>query len=160
MDLIIYAVIAVTVIGIICAAVLSVASKVMAVEEDERIPLVRECLPGANCGGCGFPGCDGYAAALVEDEELPLTLCAPGGESTALALADVLGRSAGEMMRPLIIRSCNGDCNMTQMKMEYQGINTCVAAKIVFGGTGKCTYGCMGLGDCAEVCPKDAIFFG
>ena len=49
---------------------------------------------------------------------------------------------------------------MTQMKMEYQGINTCVAAKIVFGGTGKCTYGCMGLGDCAEVCPKDAIFFG
>lgn len=160
MNLIIYAVIAVTVIGIICAAVLSVASKVMAVEEDERIPLVRECLPGANCGGCGFPGCDGYAAALVEDEELPLTLCAPGGESTALALADVLGRSAGEMMRPLIIRSCNGDCNMTQMKMEYQGINTCVAAKIVFGGTGKCTYGCMGLGDCAEVCPKDAIFFG
>ena len=58
----------VTIIGIICAVMLSVASKVMAVEVDERVPLVRECLPGANCGGCGFPGCDGYAAAMVADE--------------------------------------------------------------------------------------------
>ena len=77
MAVIITAVAVVTVIGIICAVMLSVASKVMAVEVDERIPLVRECLPGANCGGCGFPGCDGYAAALVQLVEIVLKKYVP-----------------------------------------------------------------------------------
>lgn len=157
MDAIVIAVIVVSIIGIICAVVLSVASKVMAVEVDERIPMVRECLPGANCGGCGYPGCDGYAAAMVEDVDTPLTLCAPGGAAAAQAVATVLGRSAGEMVQKAAVVACRGDCDATKNKMEYAGIESCAAAKLMFGGAGSCTFGCMGLGDCAAVCPSDAI---
>jgi len=151
------AIIVVTVIGIICAVVLAVASKVMAVEVDERIPAVRECLPGANCGGCGFPGCDGYAAALVEDPELDLTLCAAGGPAAAEAMGKVLGRTAGAMVPKLAFVHCKGDCNVTKNKMDYAGIETCKAAKLLFGTPGQCTFGCIGLGDCAKACTEDAI---
>ena len=151
------AIIVVTVIGIICAVMLSVASKVMAVEVDERIPQVRECLPGANCGGCGYPGCDGYAAALVEDEDTPLTLCAPGGAAAAAAIAQVLGKEAGEVVKKTAFVNCRGTCEATSNKMEYRGIDTCSAAKLLFGGTGSCTFGCLGLGDCTRACPSDAI---
>ncbi len=151
------AAIVVTVIGVICAVVLSVASKVMAVKVDERVVNVRECLPGANCGGCGFAGCDGYAAAVVEDETMPLTLCAPGGAAAAQAMGAVLGRDAGEMVAKVAAVRCKGDCNVTGDKMDYRGIETCAAAKLLFGGAGKCTYGCMGLGDCVRACPSEAI---
>ena len=151
------AVIVVSIIGALCAVMLSVASKVMAVEVDERIPKVRECLPGANCGGCGYPGCDGYAAAMVEDADTPLTLCAPGGAAAAQAVAAVLGRSAGEMVKKAAVVLCRGDCNATKNKMEYAGIEGCAAAKLMFGGAGECTFGCLGLGDCAAVCPSNAI---
>ena len=157
---IVTAIIVVTVIGIICAVMLSVASKVMAVKVDERIPMVRECLPGANCGGCGFPGCDGYAAAMVNDEDTPLTLCAPGGAATAAKVAEVLGRSAGEMVKSYAYVNCLGDCEATADKEEYVGIETCAAAKLLFGGKGKCTFGCLGLGDCTRACPSDAIHIG
>jgi len=151
------AIIVVTGIGIICAVVLAVASKVMAVEVDERIPAVRECLPGANCGGCGFPGCDGYAAALVEDPELELTLCAAGGAAAAEAMGKVLGRTAGAMVPKLALVHCKGDCKVTKNKMDYTGIETCKAAKLLFGTPGQCTFGCIGLGDCTKVCTEDAI---
>lgn len=151
------AVIVVTVIGILCAVLLSVASKVMAVEVDERIPRVRECLPGANCGGCGFAGCDGYAAALVEDPDTPLTLCSPGGAAAAQALSSVLGREAGEVVQKAAFVLCRGDCNATSKKMDYRGIESCAAAKLLYGGTGKCSYGCLGLGDCAAVCSNNGI---
>lgn len=160
MGVIITAVIVVSVIGVICAVMLSVASKVMAVEVDERIPKVRECLPGANCGGCGYPGCDGYAAAMVEDEDTPLTLCAPGGAAVAGKVAEVLGRSAGEMVKRYAFVNCLGDCDATADKEEYVGIGTCAAAKLLFGGKGKCTFGCLGLGDCTRACPSDAIHIG
>ena len=97
MSPIITAVVVVAGIGVVCAVLLSVASKLMAVQVDERIPKVRECLPGANCGGCGYPGCDGYAAAIVEDESTPINLCAPGGPATAEAIGQVLGREVGPL---------------------------------------------------------------
>ena len=85
------AVIPVVIIGVICAAVLVAASKIMAVKEDERFPAVRECLPGANCGACGFAGCDGYAKALCEDPDTPANLCIPGADGVARQLSEVLG---------------------------------------------------------------------
>ncbi len=151
------AIVVVTVIGVICAVMLSVASKVMAVKVDERIPMVRECLPGANCGGCGFPGCDGYAAAMVENESTPLNLCAPGGAAVAAKVAGVLGREAGEVVKSYARVNCLGSCDKTSKKMDYRGIETCAAAKLMFGGNGACTFGCIGLGDCTRACPSDAI---
>ena len=157
MSAIIIAVVVVTVVGIICAVMLAVASKVMYVPVDERVVKLSEALPGANCGGCGFPGCDGYAAALVEDPDLPLTLCAAGGAACAQAMAVILGKEAGEMVEKRALVQCKGDCNVTGNKMEYVGIPTCSAAKTLFGAPGKCTHGCIGLGDCAAVCPNEAI---
>jgi len=158
MEGIILAIAVITVIGIVCAIVLSVASKVMYVYEDERVGIARECLPGANCGACGFPGCDGYAKALVEDPELPVTLCPPGGADCVTALADALGREAGEIVKQVAMLHCCGDSNSTSGKMEYQGLTTCAGAKLVYGGPGKCAFSCMGLGDCVEVCPENAMW--
>ena len=154
---IVIAVLVVAVIGLLCAVMLTVASKFMAVEVDERIPMVRECLPGANCGACGFAGCDGYAAALVEDPDLAVSLCVPGGATAAENIGKVLGREAGDVAKQVAEVRCSGTCEATSVKMDYKGLESCAAAKLLFGGTGKCVYGCIGLGDCAQVCPVSAI---
>jgi Na+-translocating ferredoxin:NAD+ oxidoreductase RNF subunit RnfB len=157
MEAILTAVIPVVIIGILCAAMLVIASKLMAVKEDERFPAVRDCLPGANCGACGFAGCDGYAKALCENSETPANLCIPGGASVAAQLSGILGVEAGAVEKKIAAVHCNGDCSVTEDKVDYSGISSCKAAKLIFGGKGACGFGCLGLGDCAEVCPQDAI---
>ncbi len=151
------AVIPVVIIGVICAAVLVVASKVMAVKEDERFPVVRDCLPGANCGACGFAGCDGYAKALCENPGTPANLCIPGADGVARQLSEVLGVEFEDVAEQVAVVHCAGDCNFTEDKVDYSGMQSCAAAKLMYGGKGSCTYGCLGLGDCAEACPQDAI---
>ena len=87
----------VSVIGLIAALGLSIASKIFAVPVDEKAEKIRECLPGANCGACGFSGCDGYAAALSKGETQNTALCAPGGNETAKAIGEITGLAAGEV---------------------------------------------------------------
>ncbi len=158
MQVVLIAVAVLALIALICGVMLTVASKFMAVEEDERFPQVRECLPGANCGACGFAGCDGYAAALVEDPDLSITLCVPGGTGAAQQLGQVLGREGGDVARMVAEVRCGGTCAATSAKMDYEGIESCTAAKLLFGGSGSCVYGCAGLGDCVRVCPEQAIY--
>ena len=122
MDGIIIAIISVTAIGIICAIMLAVASKVMEVKEDERFPLIRECLPGANCGACGYAGCDGYAHALIEDEGVKTNLCVPGADGVAKKLSEVLGVDFEDVVEQVAVIKCKGDCTVTSEKMDYQGI--------------------------------------
>ena len=155
-EVIIIAVVSVTVIGIICAAVLSAASKVMAVQVDERVEKVRQCLPGANCGACGYAGCDGYAKALVEDG-VKTNLCVPGGDSVSKEISSVLGVEFEDVIEKVAVVRCQGDCTRTAKKMNYEGIDSCKGAKLLFGGDGSCVFGCLGFGDCAKVCPNDAI---
>lgn len=150
-------VILVVVIGLICAGMLVVASKVFHVEVDERVTNVRECLPGANCGGCGFAGCDDYAASLVEDETLPCTKCAPGGEAAAKAIAEILGRGAGSMEKEVAQVMCNGTCEASKTILEWQGLQSCKGAKGFFTSPNACMFGCIGLGDCVNECDFDAI---
>lgn len=151
-------VLAVAVIGLICALGLSVASVVMKVEEDERLPAVRACLPGANCGACGYSGCDAYAKALLESGA-KVNLCVPGGEAAAKELSAVLGVEAEDVAQQIAVVHCSGNCEKTQPTGEYHGIPSCSAAKLFFGGSGSCVYGCIGYGDCAKVCPQNAIRF-
>ncbi|MBQ8133431.1 MAG: RnfABCDGE type electron transport complex subunit B [Clostridia bacterium] len=158
MDAILTAVIPVVIIGVICAAVLVIASKLMAVKEDERFPVVRECLPGANCGACGFAGCDGYAKALCENPDTPSNLCVPGADAVSKKLSEILGVEFEDVVEQVAVVHCAGDCNKTQDKFVYHGIESCAAAKLLYGGKGSCTYGCLGLGDCANACPKNAIY--
>lgn len=157
MNEILIAVIPVVIIGILCGAVLVIASKVMAVKEDERFPAVRDCLPGANCGACGFAGCDGYAKALCEDPSTPANLCIPGAAGVAKQLGEVLGVEVADVAAQVAVVHCSGSCQHTQDKVVYSGIESCAAAKLLYGGKGSCTFGCLGLGDCAAVCPQNAI---
>lgn len=157
MNGIVLAIVAVSVIGLISAVVLSVASKFMAVPVDERFGPVRECLPGANCGACGYAGCDAYAQALISGDESRPNLCVPGGADSAKGIGGLLGLEAGDVKPMIAVVKCNGTCENTADKEDYQSVNSCKAAKLFFGGKGTCTFGCMGLGDCAKVCPQDAI---
>ena len=155
MQNVIYAVAVLFIMGIVFAILLGVAAKVFAVEVDERIPLVRECLPGANCGGCGFPGCDGLAAAIVEGKA-PVNGCPVGGAAAAEKIAKVLGVEVAEGDRQVAHVYCNGGCNAID-KAVYEGLQDCNAAMRVAGGPKACAFGCMGLGSCVKACAFDAI---
>ena len=157
MNPILIAALVVCAIGAVCAIVLVAASKFFAVEEDETCAKVRECLPGANCGACGYAGCDGYAQALAEDSTVKTNLCIPGGDAAAKAISEILGVECEDVVEQVAVIHCYGDCNHTSNKMDYVGIQSCEAAKLMYGGAGKCVFGCMGLGDCVKVCPQGAI---
>ena len=151
------AIISVSSLGLLCALLLAVASKVMAVKTDERVVKIRACLPGANCGACGYAGCDGYAGALVDEENVKTNLCVPGGDTVAMEISSILGVEFEDVAEQIAVVHCRGDGGARQRKMEYSGIQTCKAAKQLFGGQNACVFGCLGFGDCAAVCPSGAI---
>lgn len=144
------------VIALVLGILLLLFSHFFRVEEDPTIKKVRECLPGANCGACGYSGCDGYAAAVAKGEAAP-NLCIPGGQGVADQLGAILGVEAEAVEAEVAFSACNGHCGATTKTAEYDGIPTCSAATMLFGGTSACRFGCLGLGDCAAVCPADAI---
>ena len=144
-------------IGLVCALVLVLASKFMAVPVDEKFPAIRACLPGANCGACGYAGCDGYATALAEGNETRTNLCVPGASGAAAAVAEVMGVAAEEVVRKVAFVHCDGDCEKAQHKYEYEGLTTCAAANSLFAGEWACPSSCLGYGDCEAACPSDAI---
>lgn len=142
--------------GLLCGILLAVASHFMAVKTDEKKAAVRECLPGVNCGACGYTGCDGYAAALCNGEA-PVNLCVPGADAVSRKLSETLGVEYADVVEKVAFVHCNGDCAATYEKQVYEGVKNCAAANLIYGGTGACTFGCLGYGDCAKVCPNDAI---
>ena len=148
----------VAVIGLVAGIILTVASKLMYVPVDERVAAVREALPGANCGACGYAGCDDYAAALAADPEgVGPNKCPVGGADCAAALAAILGIEAGSAEPQVATVMCNGNKQAAKSLLEYEGIQTCSAASNLFGGMNQCKYGCLGLGDCTRACNFDAI---
>lgn len=148
-------VIIVAVIGFIAGIGLALASKFMAVPVDEKQEKIRECLPGANCGACGYSGCDGYAAAISAGEASP-DKCAPGGAAAAAALAQILGVEIDTKPKVAFI-ACNGSREKTKIKYAYDGMMSCSAANLVHSGPLSCEYGCIGYGDCQRACPFGAI---
>lgn len=152
---ILFPVIILAVIGLIAGLGLALASKFMAVPVDEKQEKVRECLPGANCGACGFSGCDGYAAAVAAGEVEP-DKCAPGGAATASALAEVLGVEISAVPKVAFI-ACQGNPDTVADRFNYTGLKSCAAANLVHSGPVACEFGCMGLGDCMRACPFGAI---
>jgi len=146
----------VTVIGLLAGVMLVIAAKFMAVKTDERLAAVREVLPGANCGACGFAGCDDYAAKLVKDG-VATNLCTPGGEAVSRKISEVLGVEFADVVELRGIVKCSGDCDATHYIMNYEGRKTCIAANSFFQGRGTCSYACLGYGDCVDVCQYDAI---
>jgi len=157
MNTIIIAIISLSVIGLACAALITVASKMMFVKVDVRVEKLRNCLPGANCGACGYSGCEGYAEALARGE-VASNLCPPGGTDVYNQINSILGVDGAEgLARKTAVVQCLGDSDTMVNKMEYVGMDTCFAVSQLFGGQGACTFGCIGFGDCAGVCPSNAI---
>ncbi len=152
---IIFPVIVVTVIGLIAGLGLALASKFMFVPVDEKQEKIRECLPGANCGACGFSGCDGYAEAIAKGEAEP-NKCAPGGADTANKLAEILGVTVDTKPKVAFVK-CQGNREITSVKYGYEGMMSCRAASLIYGGPVSCEYGCIGYGDCSKACPFGAI---
>lgn len=150
---------AVAVLGILGAVfglVLAYASKVFAVEKDPREEAIASCLPGANCGGCGYPGCGGYAAAVAKGEAAT-NCCAAGGDAVAAQIAEIMGVSAGASVKLVAEVHCTGG-GADKSKYEYIGIHDCLAAaRLPGGGPLACQFGCLGMGTCESVCPFDAI---
>lgn len=143
-------------IGLILGVLLAVISFKFGVEENPKKKQIRACLPGVNCGACGFKGCDDYAEAISEGRAEP-NLCVPGAEDTARAIGDILGIEVEAPKDLVAFVACNGSCEATAKKAEYEGISTCRAAAMFYGGPDACNYGCLGLGDCAAACPAHAI---
>jgi len=157
MNTILVAIILLSGIGLFCAALITVASKLMFVKVDVRVEKINSCLPGANCGACGFSSCEGYAKALAAGE-VASNLCLPGGETALEQIKLILGQDSSEgLARNIAIVQCRGDSLTVEDKMDYAGEKTCFAAKQLFGGQRTCTFGCIGYGDCVKVCPSDAI---
>lgn len=153
---ILLAAISVAAMGLVCGVVLVVAQKFMGVKEDETILNLRACLPGANCGACGYAGCDGYAKALAGGEA-PINRCIPGADAVAAQLAEILGVEAADVEEQVARVACCGGLSQAGRKQEYHGVKSCVGAKSLNGGDKLCPYGCLGYGDCVAVCPHDAI---
>jgi len=157
MNPVLIAVLVLSGIGVVCALLLVLASKYMAVPVDEKFPALRGALPGANCGACGYAGCDGYASALAAGEESKANKCIAGGADVAKQLAEILGVQYEAVAEVNAFVHCRGNCSATCKKEIYEGARSCTAAKLLFGGDGACHFGCLGYGDCTRVCPKDAI---
>ena len=153
---ILWAVATVGLVGLLIGIVLGIAGKIFAVEVNEKEVEVREALPGNNCGGCGYPGCDGLAAAIAAGEA-DVSACPVGGAATAKEIADIMGVEADVVPKTAYV-ACNGDCEKSKNKYNYFGNESCEDAANIPGAGGKaCSYGCLGLGSCVKVCEFDAI---
>ena len=155
---ILIAFLAVLVIALTAGILLLIFSKLFAVEKNPLEKNIRECLPGVNCGACGYKGCDDYAVALAEGNgSVKPTLCIPGDQKVADKICEILGVETEEVKDVVAFVACNGHCEAVTKVADYDGVPTCRAASMLYGGTNSCRFGCLGLGDCALVCPSDAI---
>ncbi|HML70446.1 MAG TPA: Fe-S cluster domain-containing protein [Macellibacteroides fermentans] len=156
--MILIAVISLGVIGAIGAIILYLASKKFEVYEDPRIAQVQEILPAANCGGCGYPGCSGFATACVNSESLDGLFCPVGGSEVMGKVAGILGKEASSADATVAVVRCNGTCEARPKINQYDGVKSCAVASSLYGGETGCSFGCHGYGDCVTVCNFDAIF--
>ena len=154
---IIFAAVVVGGVGILIGFFLGVSGEKFKVEVDEREVAVTEALPGNNCGGCGYPGCSGLAAANAKGEA-PVDQCPVGGAPVAAKIGAIMGQEVKETARQVAFVKCARTCDKTTMKYEYTGVEDCEMMAFIPGsGAKNCTYGCMGFGSCVKVCPFDAI---
>lgn len=155
--LVMNAVIALGLIGVLAALLLATAAKKFHVEVDPRVQEVLDALPGANCGACGRPGCFAAAEAVV-DGHAPVTVCVAGGQDIANAIATIMGADECAITAVVSCRHCGGGTN-ARKTYEYHGVRYCAVAAKMAGGPQACGYGCLGFGDCQRACVFDAISF-
>ena len=154
---IIYTIISLCAIWIASAVILYFVAQKFKVEEDPRIDTVESILPGANCGGCGKPGCRGFAEATVKATSLDGLFCPVGGAETMTKVAAALGMEVTVQTPQIAVVRCNGTCDHRQRTSQYDGYKSCAIEHSLYRGETDCTFGCLGCGDCVTACPFDAI---
>jgi Na+-translocating ferredoxin:NAD+ oxidoreductase RNF subunit RnfB len=154
---IVYSALSIGGLGLVFGLGLGVAAKVFEVKVDPLVPIVREALPGANCGACGYAGCDAYAKAVVE-EGAAVTCCPVGGASLVVELSKIMGVEAVVVAKQVAYVKCQGNCERAVEKYEYNGVMDCKNANFLQGkGSKGCEFGCLGLGSCVRACEYGAI---
>ena len=142
-------------VAFILGTMLGFFKQLFHVAEDPLTAQINDALPGANCGACGYPGCENYAAAVASGKA-QANACTVGGQATAAKIAAITGGEAGEVIEQIAIIACQGSSLHTAFRGQYTGLKTCHAAKIA-GGTKLCSWGCLGFGDCEKSCGFGAI---
>ena len=143
--------------GLFIGIFLGLADKKLTVKVDEKEEAILGVLPGNNCGGCGYPGCSGLAAAIAKGEA-PVDQCPVGGAPVAAKIGAIMGQEVKETARQVAFVKCAGTCDKTTVKYEYTGVEDCEMMAFIPGsGAKNCTFGCMGFGSCVKACPFDAI---
>lgn len=145
-------------LGLSLSLTLALAAKIFYVEEDPRLEAVKAALPGMNCGGCGYAGCEAAAKALFSGKAA-ITLCVAGGMEVVENLAGLLGIEGAAADFPSAYVKCLGGSRI-EPRFYYQGAQNCRAAFLLHGGFNSCEMGCLGMGGCVTVCPFDAICMG
>jgi len=144
-------------VGAFFGVVLALAAKRFAIRTDPKVEQVRDVLAGANCGACGFAGCEQYAEAVVKEPDVASNLCIPGGAKSAEAVARITGKTASALEPNFARIMCQGGWSKSVKKFRYEGVQDCRAAILAGGGDKSCRYGCLGYGTCSRVCPFGAI---
>ena len=143
--------------GLFIGIFLGLADKKLTVKVNEKEEAILGVLPGNNCGGCGYPGCSGLAAAIAKGEA-PVDQCPVGGAPVAAKIGAIMGQEVKETARQVAFVKCAGTCDKTTVKYEYTGVEDCEMMAFIPGsGAKNCTFGCMGFGSCVKACPFDAI---
>ena len=146
-------------IGLLFAILIAIADKKLKVEEDPKVAQIDELLPGANCGACGLPGCGACAEAMANGT-VDVSACPVCDEDSQQAIAELMGVEVETGERKVAVVLCQGGKSNVVQKAEYDGIATCLGTSLVGGGDKACEYGCLGQGDCVDVCSFDAIYIG
>lgn len=156
-DIIIYTILSLTALGFIAASVLYLVAKKFQVWEDPKIDEVEKALPATNCGGCGHPGCRAFAEACVKADDLSDLHCPVGGDETMKKVGEILGIEVEERGKYVAIVRCSGSFEYRPKTSVYEGAPNCTIAHNLYGGDTDCSYGCLGLGECVDACPFDAM---
>ncbi len=145
-----------SVLGLVLSGILALANHKLWVYEDPRIDEVEDLLPKTNCGACGTAGCRPFAQALIEGELTPANCTVSSGEEID-EIAEYLGVDAGDVVKRVARLACAGGAHVARQRAHYAGLDSCRAAALIAGGPKSCTWGCLGLADCEDVCDQDAI---
>lgn len=158
MSILFYTIISLCALGIVSAIILYFVAQKFKVEEDPRIDTVESILPGANCGGCGYPGCRGFAEAVVKSSSMDGLNCPVGGAVTMGNIASALGRETKVSAPKIAVLRCNGTCSNRPNTSTYDGASSCAIQHSLYVGDTDCAYGCLGCGDCVSSCAFGAMY--
>lgn len=157
-DSILFSAILLPSLGTAAALVLFVVSKKFYIYENPKISEVEELLPAANCAGCGFPGCRAFAEQLVNTDDISDLFCPVGGNEVMKLVSETLGKEVAEKDPTVAVVRCQGSCEVRPKTTLYQGPRSCAISALIYSGETDCQFGCLGDGDCVDVCKFDAMY--